>query len=58
MAEALLASTNGVTKLVPGAQADLAVVDDNPFDLDPGALPQIGVALTMVAGRVTHDALS
>ncbi len=57
VSEALLASTNGVTKLVPGAQADLAVVDDNPFDLDPGALPHIGVALTMVAGRVTHDAL-
>ncbi|BDI23214.1 amidohydrolase [Herbiconiux sp. L3-i23] len=59
--EALAASTDGRTRLQVGAPADLAVVDDDPIELqriDPEfRLTGIPVAATLLAGRFTHRAL-
>lgn len=40
--------------LEPGALADLAVLTDDPFELDHDRLPSIRSDLTMVAGRSVH----
>ncbi|WP_062386744.1 amidohydrolase [Demequina iriomotensis] len=53
--EALRASTR--TRLAPGEPADLAVLDAAPWAAGPEALRRIPVALTLVAGRITHAAL-
>lgn len=52
--EALCASTHGVRTLVPGAVADVAVLDDNPFQLGAARLDELRVSLTMVDGRITY----
>ncbi len=52
--DALFASTQGVRGLVPGAAADLMVLDANPFEADPSTLAGTPVHLTMMAGRITH----
>ena len=52
--EALCASTHGVRTLVPGAVADIAVLDDDPFQLGAARLDELRVSLTMVDGRITH----
>lgn len=52
--EALGMSTR--TSLVPGQPADIVALDASLGDTDPVALRTQAVALTMVGGRVTHDA--
>lgn len=46
-----------VGALTPGKYADLLILSDNPLEIDPEAIPQIEVWLTMVGGRVEfcHD---
>jgi predicted amidohydrolase YtcJ len=45
-----------VGSLVSGKRADLIVLDKDLFDMDPHAISSIDVLLTMMNGRVTHDA--
>lgn len=40
--------------LEPGALADLAVLDADPFALEPDALPEVRSELTLVGGLRTH----
>lgn len=40
--------------LEPGALADVAVVDPDPFAVEPDALPGITSRLTLVGGRAVH----
>lgn len=40
--------------LEPGAAADLAVLSDDPFSIDPDHLPSIGSELTLLGGRPVH----
>ncbi len=40
--------------LEPGALADIAIVDQDPFEIDPDELPSVGADLTMVGGRIVH----
>jgi predicted amidohydrolase YtcJ len=42
-------------KLIPGFDADLVVLDRDPFELEPEELPSVGVVATMVAGRWVHN---
>lgn len=55
VSQALLSSTRGVKELVVGAEADLIVLDANPFEVDPAQLHAIRPRMTMVAGRLTHQ---
>ncbi|MDR6970337.1 amidohydrolase family protein [Leifsonia shinshuensis] len=52
---ALRASTRST--LSPGQPADLAVLDRDPLAASPDELRTMPVATTLLAGRVTHDAL-
>jgi predicted amidohydrolase YtcJ len=55
---ALAASTGGAgTAVQPGALADLAVVDLDPFAASVDELRTMPVAATLLAGRFTHDGL-
>ena len=38
-----------------GKQADLVVLDADPFEVAPADIADIPVAATMIAGRATHD---
>ncbi|WP_291377481.1 amidohydrolase family protein [Demequina sp.] len=40
----------------PGVQGDLVVLDADPSELDAAALREMPVALTVLGGRVTHEA--
>ena len=40
-----------------GAYADLVVLADDPREVDPAAIAEIDVLLTMTGGRITHDNL-
>jgi predicted amidohydrolase YtcJ len=42
-------------KLIPGFDADLVVLDRDPFELEPEELPSVGVVATMLAGRWVHN---
>jgi predicted amidohydrolase YtcJ len=42
-------------KLIPGHDADLVVLDRDPFALEPEDLPAVNVVATMVAGRWAHN---
>jgi predicted amidohydrolase YtcJ len=42
-------------KLIPGHDADLVVLDRDPFALEPEELPAVNVVATMVAGRWAHN---
>jgi hypothetical protein len=48
-----LEATTGT--LSPGKEADLVVLAGDPFTLEPTALPQATVELTMVGGRTVYD---
>ncbi len=39
-----------------GKYADLVVLEDDPWAVDPGAIASIGVSETRLAGVVTHSA--
>ncbi|HET7572492.1 MAG TPA: amidohydrolase [Gaiellaceae bacterium] len=41
--------------LVPGRDADLVVLDRDPFACEPGELPGVRVVATMLAGRWVHN---
>ena len=43
---------NNIGSLVPGKFADLIVLSENPLSVDPDALPNIEVLVTMVGGKV------
>jgi predicted amidohydrolase YtcJ len=43
-----------VGRLAPGCEADLVVLDDDPFTCPPGRIASIGVVATMVGGRWVH----
>lgn len=49
------AALNG--RVAPGMRADLTVLDGDPTTVEPDALAEIGVALTVVGGRVVHRRL-
>ncbi|CAI9411238.1 N-substituted formamide deformylase [Aestuariimicrobium sp. T2.26MG-19.2B] len=57
VSQALLSSTRGVASLVPGAEADLLLLDENPFDVAPQRLAATRPSLTMLDGRITHSGL-
>jgi predicted amidohydrolase YtcJ len=42
--------------LSPGRLADLVVLSDNPFEVEPAALLDASVTMTVVGGEVVHDA--
>jgi hypothetical protein len=42
-------------KLLPGFLADLVVLDRDPFELPPEALPEVRVVATMLAGRWIYN---
>ena len=42
-------------RLLPGMLADLVVIDRDPFELEPEALPEVRVIATMVGGRWVHN---
>lgn len=46
-----------VGSLEVGKQADLIVLSDNLFEMDPHKIHTARVLLTMMNGRVTHDAV-
>ncbi|WP_296665459.1 amidohydrolase family protein [Demequina sp.] len=52
--EAILASVR--SSVAPGQPADLVALDADPGAADAAVLRAMPVALTLVAGRVTHDA--
>src|ERR687887_377920 len=41
--------------LLPGFDADLVVLDRDPFGVEPEELPSIRVVATMLAGRWVHN---
>ena len=43
--------------LEPGKLADLIVLSQNPFEIDPIKLHQTRVLLTLVGGEAVHDEL-
>lgn len=54
---ALRSSWGGVREVAPGGAADLVLLDADPSQIAPESLPEIGVAATVCAGRVTHATL-
>jgi hypothetical protein len=44
-----------VGNLAAGKQADVVVLDDDPFRVAPAEIASIPVVATMVGGRATHD---
>lgn len=59
LATALDASTHGgsgsgAARIEPGQPADLVLCESDPFAADEPALRAMGVAATMIAGRLTH----
>ena len=42
-------------KLLPGYLADLVVLDRDPLDVEPEALPDVRVVATMLGGRWVHN---
>lgn len=44
--------------IAPGRAADLVVLDGDPLTCDVDLLPQLRAKLTMLDGRITHDALA
>lgn len=57
LSQALLSSTRGVASLVPGAEADLLLLDENPFALTASEVGAVRPSLTMLDGRITHTTL-
>ena len=55
LSQALMASTHGVTELVPGGAADLVALPGNPFEYETDLLHTMSPLLTMTAGRLTWD---
>ena len=45
---------NKIGSLIPGKFADLIVLSDNPLTVDPDAIVEIDVLMTMVGGNVEH----
>jgi predicted amidohydrolase YtcJ len=41
--------------LLPGRLADLVVLDRDPFECEPGELPEVQVVATMLGGRWVHN---
>ena len=41
--------------IAPGQLADLVVLDGDPLTVEPDAIPDIGVAMTIVGGRVAYE---
>lgn len=55
--EQALAASWAMPAIVPGAAADMVALDADPSAMGPAALREMPVALTMVAGTLTHEAL-
>lgn len=49
-----LAMDDKIGSLEVGKLADIVVLENNPFDVDPSDIAEIGVAYTMMDGRFTH----
>jgi predicted amidohydrolase YtcJ len=47
---------DGAGELVPGAAADLVVLDRDPFAIEAAELSEVQVVATMVGGRWVHNA--
>jgi predicted amidohydrolase YtcJ len=45
-----------IGSLAPGKLADLIILSQNPLEVDPNAIPDIRVLMTMVGGQVAHCA--
>lgn len=43
-------------RIAPGMQADLTLIDRDPFAVDPSELPGLRVVATIVAGELTYEA--
>jgi predicted amidohydrolase YtcJ len=43
-----------IGSLKAGKLADLIILSDNPLEVDPDAIPDIQVLMTMVGGKVEH----
>jgi predicted amidohydrolase YtcJ len=43
-------------RIRPGADADLVIIDGDPWATDPSAIAGLPVLATISAGRVVHDA--
>jgi hypothetical protein len=41
--------------ITPGKWADLAILSDNPLTVDPEALTEIQVDMTLVGGEICHE---
>ena len=52
-----LAASQAHPQVREGCDADLVVVDRDPYATDPRALADMPVALTLCAGRITHAAM-
>ena len=42
-------------RIRPGMLADLAILAEDPTDVDPHALPDLPVLATVLGGRASHD---
>ncbi len=40
--------------LEPGALADVAVLNRDPFEIDPDDLPAVSADLTLLGGQIVH----
>jgi predicted amidohydrolase YtcJ len=45
-------------RLAPGMLADVVVLSESPFELEPERLREIGVEMTMVDGEIVYEAVS
>ena len=41
--------------LAPGMIADLCVLEADPFSVEPAALPDVPIKMTVVGGRVVYE---
>jgi hypothetical protein len=44
--------------LTPGKLADMVVLDSDPWETDPDQIAAVGVAMTIVNGKLVYDARS
>jgi predicted amidohydrolase YtcJ len=45
-----------IGSLQAGKHADITVLDENLFDVEPQDIHAVAVRMTMMDGRITHDA--
>ena len=53
---AVIGMSDRLGRIETGMLADMAVFDENLFDLDLNLLPRIHAAMTVLGGQVVYDA--